>query len=327
MAKYTLTMLELQKTYPDIYNNLFPQWSIFDNDETHKVNLQNSILEYFTMREIGSETPDLFQFYFKRRFSQFVEEYNRLGSAQLEVATQGWLTEYEEEETGENSGETIGNSNGTDNTTEDGTSSGSSTSKKDGTSSGTDGSTAKIVESGETDESETTASEGEQTSNGTSNSTTTSSGTSSNDTKKYEYPINGQVSTLEYSATGEDKQSGTTSGTDTMEGTTTDTTTTTGSGTRTNKTTTSGTRDETRTGTNEGTTSETGEGTFSNTDNKTIKKTSNEDTTETSTSNHKINRSGRRTGVPELYLKYIDAIKTIDTMWYVWLEPCFMQLF
>lgn len=327
MAKYTITMLELKTTYPNIYNDLFPEWEIFDNDETHKTKLQNDILQYFTMREIGSETPDLFQFYFKRRFSQFVDEYNRMGKAQLEVSQLGWLTEYQEEETGENNGEIVGNQNGTDNTTEDGTSSGTSTSKKNGSSSGTDGDTIKVIESSETDESETTASEGEQTSNGTNNSTTTSSGTSSQDNKQYDYPYNGQVPETEYSQSSETKQSGETSGTDTVEGTTTDKVNSTGSGTRTDKTTTSGEKDETRTGTHSDTSEETGEDSFENTDSKTIKKTSNQDTTETTSGTHKIERSGRRTGVPELYLKYVDAIKTLDIMWYSWMEPCFIQLY
>ena len=36
MAKYTMTLLDLKTNYPETYAALFPSWSIFDNDETHK---------------------------------------------------------------------------------------------------------------------------------------------------------------------------------------------------------------------------------------------------------------------------------------------------
>ena len=327
MAKYTMTLMDLKTNYPETYAALFPAWSIFDNDETHKTNLQNNILNYFALREIGSETPDRFQFYFQRMFLKYVEEYNRLGRAQAEVAQLGWLEEYEETESGENSGKSTGKATSSGTDTENGTTSGTSTGKTTSKKTGSDTDTLK----------ETTSDEKSTTESGTTSGTSTSSGTSSgtkNDTtsqtgnaKAYEYPINGQVSTADYSATSENKTEGSGTNAETTSGETSDSTTTSGETSATGKETNKGTKDITDTQTHSENAEISQTGSTSGTEERTRTTSETNDTTEETTGKHSASRSGRRTAAPELYLKYIDAIKTLDIMWYAWLEPCFFQLF
>ena len=99
MANYTITLNELLKLNPTLRAELFPDWTIFDNDETHKTNLENDIVDYFLLREIGFETADAFVHYFQRSFKEHIAEYNRLGAAQAKVAEIGWFSSYDEHRT------------------------------------------------------------------------------------------------------------------------------------------------------------------------------------------------------------------------------------
>lgn len=350
MANYTITLNELLKLNPTLRSELFPQWQIFDNDETHKANLEDDIVNYFLLREIGHETADSFVHYFQRKFKEHIVEYNRLGAAQAKVAEIGWFSNYSEErdlttnikstdsENKVNSQTQESEGGNSVNETINETSTESSTGNQEGTTSGTSSqsgsSTGNISKEGSsTNEQETTNT---LTGSGTRNNEGTN--TNTNDAKTWVAPIS-QFATEDENITSRTLTTDTGSNTNNETTSNSENTSNITDGTTSNsETTTQTTTDElsgTTSSTNKLDVSSEAEGEVNTTKTSTgsNNQTINTDGTITTTGNGTKDeivsefKEGRTEPIQDLYIRYIDAIKSIDEMWHMWLEPCFMSIF
>ena len=106
MAKYTVTILSLQKNNFDFGLTSYP---IFD--ETYRQTLNNNILNYYLESEIGVETAALFKRLLNDRMALIMPKYNKMYVAQDELLENGvlgnvHLTETLERETENTSAQT-----------------------------------------------------------------------------------------------------------------------------------------------------------------------------------------------------------------------------
>lgn len=106
MAKYTVTILSLQKNNFDFGLNSYP---IFD--EEYRNTLNNNILNYYLESEIGVETAELFKRLLNDRMALIMPKYNKMYLAQDELLANGilsnvHLTETFERETDSSSAQT-----------------------------------------------------------------------------------------------------------------------------------------------------------------------------------------------------------------------------
>ena len=106
MAKYTVTILSLQKNNFDFGLTSYP---IFD--ETYRETLNNNILNYYLESEIGVETAALFKRLLNDRMALIMPKYNKMYVAQDELLENGvlgnvHLTETLERETENTSAQT-----------------------------------------------------------------------------------------------------------------------------------------------------------------------------------------------------------------------------
>lgn len=86
MAKYTTTILTLQKNNFDFGLNTYP---IFD--ENYRETLNNNILNYYLESEIGVETAALFKRLLNDRMTLIMPKYNKMYLAQEELLENGVL--------------------------------------------------------------------------------------------------------------------------------------------------------------------------------------------------------------------------------------------
>ena len=86
MAKYTVTILSLQKNNFDFGLTSYP---IFD--EAYRNTLNNNILNYYLESEIGVETAELFKRLLNDRMALIMPKYNKMYMAQDELLTNGVL--------------------------------------------------------------------------------------------------------------------------------------------------------------------------------------------------------------------------------------------
>lgn len=86
MAKYTVTILSLQKNNFDFGLTSYP---IFD--EAYRNTLNNNILNYYLESEIGVETAALFKRLLNDRMALIMPKYNKMYLAQDELLTNGIL--------------------------------------------------------------------------------------------------------------------------------------------------------------------------------------------------------------------------------------------
>lgn len=86
MAKYTVTILSLQKNNFDFGLTSYP---IFD--EAYRNTLNNNILNYYLESEIGVETAALFKRLLNDRMALIMPKYNKMYLAQNELLTNGVL--------------------------------------------------------------------------------------------------------------------------------------------------------------------------------------------------------------------------------------------
>ena len=86
MAKYTVTILSLQKNNFDFGLDTYP---IFD--EEYRSTLNNNILNYYLESEIGFETAELFKRILNDRMALIMPKYNQMYLAQQDLITNGLL--------------------------------------------------------------------------------------------------------------------------------------------------------------------------------------------------------------------------------------------
>ena len=86
MAKYTVTILSLQKNNFDFGLDSYP---IFD--ETYRETLNNNILNYYLESEIGVETAELFKRLLNDRMALIMPKYNKMYLAEEELLESGIL--------------------------------------------------------------------------------------------------------------------------------------------------------------------------------------------------------------------------------------------
>lgn len=86
MAKYTVTILSLQKNNFDFGLDNYP---IFD--EEYRETLNNNILNYYLESEIGVETAELFKRLLNDRMVLIMPKYNKMYEAQDELLENGIL--------------------------------------------------------------------------------------------------------------------------------------------------------------------------------------------------------------------------------------------
>ena len=86
MAKYTVTILSLQKNNFDFGLDSYP---IFD--EAYRETLNNNILNYYLESEIGVETAELFKRLLNDRMQLIMPKYNKMYLAQDELLENGIL--------------------------------------------------------------------------------------------------------------------------------------------------------------------------------------------------------------------------------------------
>ena len=86
MAKYTVTILSLQKNNFDFGLTSYP---IFD--EAYRETLNNNILNYYLESEIGVETAELFKRLLNDRMALIMPKYNKMYLAQNDLVTNGLL--------------------------------------------------------------------------------------------------------------------------------------------------------------------------------------------------------------------------------------------
>ena len=86
MAKYTVTILSLQKNNFDFGLTSYP---IFD--EAYRNTLNNNILNYYLESEIGVETAELFKRLLNDRMALIMPKYNKMYVAQDELLENGIL--------------------------------------------------------------------------------------------------------------------------------------------------------------------------------------------------------------------------------------------
>ena len=86
MAKYTVTILTLQKNDFDFGLNSYP---IFD--EAYRNTLNNNILNYYLESEIGVETAELFKRLLNDRMALIMPKYNKMYLAQDKLLQDGIL--------------------------------------------------------------------------------------------------------------------------------------------------------------------------------------------------------------------------------------------
>lgn len=86
MAKYTVTILSLQKNNFDFGLDSYP---IFD--EEYRETLNNNILNYYLESEIGVETAELFKRLLNDRMALIMPKYNKMYVAQDELLESGIL--------------------------------------------------------------------------------------------------------------------------------------------------------------------------------------------------------------------------------------------
>ena len=86
MAKYTVTILSLQKNNFDFGLTSYP---IFD--EAYRNTLNNNILNYYLESEIGVETAQAFKRLLNDRMALIMPKYNKMYLAQDELLTNGVL--------------------------------------------------------------------------------------------------------------------------------------------------------------------------------------------------------------------------------------------
>lgn len=86
MAKYTVTILTLQKNNFNFGLNSYP---IFD--ENYRETLNNNILNYYLESEIGVETAELFKRLLNDRMALIMPKYNKMYIAQDELLQNGIL--------------------------------------------------------------------------------------------------------------------------------------------------------------------------------------------------------------------------------------------
>ena len=84
MAKYTVTILSLQKNNFDFGLDSYP---IFD--EAYRETLNNNILNYYLESEIGVETAELFKRLLNDRMQLIMPKYNKMYLAQDELLENG----------------------------------------------------------------------------------------------------------------------------------------------------------------------------------------------------------------------------------------------
>ena len=94
MAKYTVTILSLQKNNFDFGLKTYP---IFN--ETYRETLNNNILNYYFESEIGFETAELFKFYLNNTMALIMPKYNELYKKQ-EIALENIFGNVDLHETG-----------------------------------------------------------------------------------------------------------------------------------------------------------------------------------------------------------------------------------
>lgn len=82
MSKYTTTIKVLLDNGFDFQLNSYP---IFD--EEYRATLNQNILDYYYMSEIGFETPALFRHYLKTTLNVIMPKYNEIYKAQLKLLT------------------------------------------------------------------------------------------------------------------------------------------------------------------------------------------------------------------------------------------------
>lgn len=73
MAKYTVTIYELIQSGWDFDLKNYPLWS-----ERYRQTLNKKILDHYMFREIGFETPQMFNFYINRTLNEIMPYYNQL---------------------------------------------------------------------------------------------------------------------------------------------------------------------------------------------------------------------------------------------------------
>lgn len=73
MAKYTVTIYELMQSGWDFNLKNYPIWS-----EQYRQTLNKKILDHYMFREIGFETPQMFNFYINRTLNEIMPYYNQL---------------------------------------------------------------------------------------------------------------------------------------------------------------------------------------------------------------------------------------------------------
>ena len=117
MAKYTVTILSLQKNH---FNFGLQNYPIFD--ENYRETLNNNILNYYLESEIGVETAELFKRLLNDRMTLIMPKYNKMYLAQDELLNNGLLgnvhltetmareTESESNQTDEGTGTQTGSS-------------------------------------------------------------------------------------------------------------------------------------------------------------------------------------------------------------------------
>lgn len=82
MSKYTTTIYNLKQMHFDFGLNDYP---IFD--EAYRTTLNNEILDFYLMAEIGFETPALFKHYLNSTMRLIMPKYNAMYVAQSQLAT------------------------------------------------------------------------------------------------------------------------------------------------------------------------------------------------------------------------------------------------
>lgn len=81
MSKYTTTIYNLKQMHFDFGLNDYP---IFD--EAYRTTLNNEILDFYLMAEIGFETPALFKHYLNSTMRLIMPKYNAMYVAQTQIA-------------------------------------------------------------------------------------------------------------------------------------------------------------------------------------------------------------------------------------------------
>ena len=98
MANFTR---ELRKIPKNEYDLALANYPIYD--ETYRLNLNDKIYQHYYMREIGTETVDMFLFFLRRKMNEIMPYYNQLyKSAELKfdpLTSMGTTTESESDST------------------------------------------------------------------------------------------------------------------------------------------------------------------------------------------------------------------------------------